>query len=91
MALSGAEEARTPNLRIANATLSQLSYRPSETIIIEAAGATQQARALAQPKRVDAVFMDISALVEGHVLPPEQTGPGLELRHDAGQADHGEA
>ncbi len=26
--LSGAEEDRTPNLRIANATLSQLSYRP---------------------------------------------------------------
>jgi hypothetical protein len=29
VAFSGAEEARTPNLRIANATLSQLSYRPN--------------------------------------------------------------
>jgi hypothetical protein len=27
--LGGAEEARTPDLRIANATLSQLSYRPT--------------------------------------------------------------
>ena len=31
---SGAEEDRTPNLRIANATLSQLSYRPCEIAII---------------------------------------------------------
>ena len=28
MALGGPEEDRTPDLRIANATLSQLSYRP---------------------------------------------------------------
>jgi hypothetical protein len=29
----GAEEDRTPDLRIANATLSQLSYRPMEIIL----------------------------------------------------------
>lgn len=29
----GAEEDRTPDLRIANATLSQLSYRPNPRII----------------------------------------------------------
>ena len=30
---SGAEEARTPNLGIANAALSQLSYRPKKEIV----------------------------------------------------------
>jgi hypothetical protein len=32
--LGGAEEDRTPDLRIANATLSQLSYRPNEAAIL---------------------------------------------------------
>ncbi len=32
--LGGAEEDRTPDLRIANATLSQLSYRPKTNYII---------------------------------------------------------
>jgi hypothetical protein len=32
--VGGAEEDRTPDLRIANATLSQLSYRPNEAKIL---------------------------------------------------------
>jgi hypothetical protein len=35
--IGGAEEDRTPDLRIANATLSQLSYRPTRRRIIAAA------------------------------------------------------
>ena len=35
--VGGAEEDRTPDLRIANATLSQLSYRPIRSAMISAA------------------------------------------------------
>ena len=35
--LGGAEEDRTPDLRIANATLSQLSYRPMKLILLTSA------------------------------------------------------
>jgi hypothetical protein len=31
LSIGGAEEDRTPDLRIANATLSQLSYRPTQS------------------------------------------------------------
>ena len=34
--VGGAEEDRTPDLRIANATLSQLSYRPIRIVMISA-------------------------------------------------------
>src|SRR3569833_791276 len=34
LGIGGAEEDRTPDLRIANATLSQLSYRPMQKILL---------------------------------------------------------
>src|SRR3569832_2820507 len=34
LGIGGSEEERTPDLRIANATLSQLSYRPMQKILL---------------------------------------------------------
>lgn len=42
--VGGAEEDRTPDLRIANATLSQLSYRPNEAAILAGVLELLQAR-----------------------------------------------
>ncbi len=43
---SGAEEGRTPDLCIANAALSQLSYRPSKTSILRGESSLQAGPAL---------------------------------------------
>ena len=43
--IGGVEEDRTPDLRIANATLSQLSYRP--TLMNSSSGARRKPRSLA--------------------------------------------
>ena len=47
----GAEEDRTPDLRIANATLSQLSYRPNEAGSLPSAAAHFQHRNAFKPSR----------------------------------------
>jgi hypothetical protein len=66
--LGGAEEDRTPDLRIANATLSQLSYRPMSIDCIESCKGMQVAniKGMRFPRMGEVATVQVRAVFKKH-------------------------